>query len=140
MADLKSQITVVEQVYHRLVGNQPCLVESRFSRELVSNEQPYERHLSVGEQGKPLDCGWVKEASQLLILNEAGRNLQVNSTKEGREETSRKVLEVYYLGAVGFSWLVYPRESIRVCPNTLEGLAVRSKSGTIPFILHVIPK
>jgi hypothetical protein len=97
MADLKSEITVVEQVYHQLSGSQPRAIESRFSRELESDEQPYERHLKVGEESVPLDCGWIKEASQLVIINEEGKGLQANPTDEERKGLACKILEISYV-------------------------------------------
>lgn len=140
MAEPPSRVTVVEQVYHQILNGQPHLVESRFSRDLESDEQAYERRLKVGEAGVPLDCGWVTKASQLLIINEEGRNLQVNPTDEERKKLSEKVLEVYYVQSLTSPWLVLPGESMRGCPSTLEGLRIRSQSGIIRFTLHVIPK
>ena len=139
MADPKGEMTVVEQVYYQVSGGQPRLVESRFSRKLESDEQPYERHLKVGVEGAPLDCGWIEKASQLVITNEEGRNLQVNPTDEEREELQRKVLELGYEDCPVPLCLIHPGESIRFCPFSLEGLGVHSRFGVIRFTLHLFP-
>ena len=140
MAEPQSRVTVVEQVYHQILNEQPHLVESRFSRGLQSDEQAYERRLKVDEGGMPLDCGWLTEASQLLIINEEGRNLQVIPTDEERKELAKKVLEIFFGDRPDNCWLVPPGESMRACSNTLHALKIRSQSGTIRFTLHVIPK
>lgn len=140
MADPKSRITVVEQVYHQVSGDQPHLVESKFSRELESDEQPYERHLKVGEEPELLDCGWVKKASQLLIINEEGRFLQTQPTEAEREELQLKVLEVYFGKLSIDSWIVPPGESMRACPSSLVGVYLRSRSGILRLTLHALPK
>ena len=130
---------MVEQVYHQISGGQPHLVESRFSRKLESDEQLYERHSKIGEEGGPLDCGWIKEAGQLIIINHEGQNLQVNPTDEEREELRGKVLQLY-TGDPENCWLIPPGESMRAYPLNAPNLRIRSLRGVIRFSLYLFPR
>ena len=43
-------LTVCESVYYQAEGNSPTVVDSRFMRLLVGEEQPYSRTFRVGER------------------------------------------------------------------------------------------
>ena len=147
MAEIKSRVTVVETVYHRSPGAPPVGVESRFSQDLDSDEQVYERRLKATKEWQLLDCGWVEDPLMLLIINEEGKRLQVNPTDEEREDTAKRVLQIAYViivlgevGGEGIPYLVPPGTSTRLYPSTIEGLHVRCQSGTAQFTLYAYPK
>ena len=63
---LKPRITVVETLYHQgVLGEDPTTVTCQFTRELKSDEQPYQRRCKVSENPKPLDVGWVEEVGEI---------------------------------------------------------------------------
>lgn len=142
MAGLKSKLTVVDTVYYQCVGGEPVSVESKFSRELDSDEQIYQRHSKVGEDFIPLDCGWLeRNVGMLLITNEEGKNLQAHPTEEEAETLSRRVLEVRYKGnGLAGGWLIPPGESFRGYPSNTENLVIRCQVGTAQFTINLIPK
>lgn len=146
MAILKDRLVVVETVYHQPTGEQPTAVESRFSRDLQTVEQPYQRQLTATEEWKPLDCGWIKDAGMLVIQNLEGK-FQANPTDEERAEAAARVLEVSYredqdpnMDVSRHGWLIYPGESFRGCPSNLDLLAVRSQYGSLRLSVFIIPR
>lgn len=139
MPKISDRITVVEMVYHRSSGEPPVCVESRFSRELETSEQPYSRRLKATEQWQSLDCGWLKDnVGMILIVNSEGRFPQANPTGKEREAAAKKVLEVAHrsLGQKG-SWLIPPGESMRASPSAPLDLVIRSQSGVTKFVVHL---
>ena len=141
MGDLKDRITVREMIYHQQAGEQPTGTETKFSHELESHEQPYQRRLSVGEDWIPLDHGWIEEASLLSIFNEEGKFLQVNPTDEERAEAAKKVLQVSpTINVVVNPWIILPGQSMRGCPLSIRSMFVRSQSGVISFSVHIFPR
>ncbi len=139
MNDIKNRITVVETVYHQVMGDQPDCLESRFTREVESQEQPYRRNCKVGEEWQALDTGWLDEVSMLVIRNEEGTNLQVHPTEEQKADLAKKVLLLSSTDS-STNWLILPGESFRGVPSTVKNLEVRSQSGTIRFILYATPR
>ena len=141
MPDIKDRVTVVETVYHRPFNAEATSVESRFTRDLESNEQVYRRHLLVTEEWKPLDCGWLKDAGvgMLVLHNEEGRNLQTRPFQEEKEAISQRVVELAYGPEDHQGWLILPGESMRACPSNAKGLFVRCRKGTAQIIVNLIP-
>ncbi len=142
MEQEKSVITIVENVYYREPGEEPVMTELRHSRIIDGTGQAYERRLTATEDWQPLDCGWIKEASQLIIRNREGYFPVTNPTEEEQAEADSKIIEIAHGTPKNsdFSWLVYPKESMRGVPGNLNGLNVRSQSGSTRFTLVLYPK
>ena len=142
----KDFLTVVETVYHRPFGQEPKSAEFRFSRELETNEQVYERRLKVGEEWQPLDCGWLGDnVGMLSIHNHEGESLQVNPTDEEQESISKRIVELAYdyvdMSEYDYgSWLVPPGESFRGYPRSPKELRIRCQSGTAWITLYLYPR
>ncbi len=137
---VKSRITVIEHIYHQEFGESPTQVESRYSRDLDNDTQPYTRNLRVGEAWEPLDTGWIAEAGLLIIQNNEGKFPFCNPTEEEREEAKKKILEVCYGFDSDTCWLTLPKESTKLVPSMLKGLNIRSQYGVTKFTIHVYPK
>jgi hypothetical protein len=141
----RDRITVVEMVYHRSAsGGEPFVSDSRFSRELGTYEQVYERkHLPVEEGWQKVSLGWVKTCGMLVILNEEGRFSQRNPTDEERSRAKGKVLEVCYgpipEGANPRPWLVPAGETMRVVPVGVDDLFIRCRSGRAYYTVRAFP-
>ncbi len=138
----KSRIIVVETVYHQSSGLQPTAVESRYSHNLKTDEQVYgPRRIVATEEWKPLDVGWVKTASLLILSNEEGKNLQVNPTQKEREDIASRVVHLAYRGLHGDgTWMIHPGHSFRGCPNSLRELFIRCQSGQAECFVTVFPE
>lgn len=48
--DISPKLTVVEQVYHRVGDENPTHIDTRYSRTLATDEQVYERRLTVRQE------------------------------------------------------------------------------------------
>jgi len=148
MAVLKNRLTVVGSIYFVAANEQPESVDTGFSRDLASEEQPYRRRLKATEEWQRLDCGWIKEASQVFIANEEGKGLQVNPTDEEREDIARRIIEVSFCEDgegpndtfISSVWLVSPGESMRGLPSRVDRLCVRCQHGTARFTLYIVPR
>ena len=148
-APIPDRLTVVETVYHRSIGQEPSMFDSRFSRELKTRDQPYgPRRLVATEKWALVDLGWVKSAGMIVVRNEEGQHLQANPTEQERAETRRKVLEIAWQETVdnpeieepsNYSWLVPPGESFRGYPACSK-LLIRCRSGNAKYTLFVVPE
>lgn len=67
-----ARLTVVETVYHQPAAGPPTATESRFSRPLGSDEQPYSRRLTIPTRWVRLDPGWVGGGCAALALSNEG--------------------------------------------------------------------
>ena len=144
--ELKPRITVVETLYHQgVLGEIPTTVTSQFSRELESDEQPYQRRCKVGEDPQPLDMGWIEGVGEIHIQNEEGRFLQIQPTPEEQANIAKKKLR---LGLdVGIRsrvirglFEIAPGEAIRLPILNHKEWLIYSPSGTIRFTITVFPR
>lgn len=113
-----ARIVVVETIYHQSGGCQASAADHiGFTIALTTDEQPYVRHLTISNQTwEPLDTGWVKEASQVLIVNEGKEPIEVDD------------------------WEIPPGQSMRGKPRVLTNLLIRCPNGSSKCTLYVYPK
>lgn len=142
MNEAKNHLTVVDCIYHVPFGSETVSMDTRYSRELQSEEQPYIRKSLVCETWKPLDCGWLTEVGVglLFISNEAGKDQQVIPTDEQRRELASRVVEVAYEKDSSKSWIILPGESMRATPEDATRLFIRCRCGTAVVNLMLIPR
>lgn len=131
-------VTVVESVYHQVPGEQPTQpVESRYSSELATDEQPFIRKFKVGSEWKALETGWLNDCSMLVLKNEAP-HWTVQPTDEERLEAALKVVE---MGCGGKALAeLPPGESLRFRPADICSLRVRCIAGAANCVLCLFPK
>jgi len=101
---------------HQEAGKPAVAASSRFSRKLLTKEQPYARYLECGSTWQPLDCGWVKRCSCMVLENRGKNALRV------------------IVGTGRFS--VLPGESMRCCPDDLGQVLVK---GNTEFHALLVP-
>lgn len=138
--EIKNRITVVETIYHQEFGENPVMVESRYSRELESYDQPYERKLTATTAWTPLDTGWIKECGLLVIKNRESHMMMQIPTPEEKEELAKKILTVSYRHQGRTGWLILPGETMKAHPNTLGDLGICSLHGNVKYKLYLYPK
>lgn len=143
-AKLKSRVVVVEQVYHQQPGGQPTVVESKYTRRLDSDEQPFgPRRIRVTEEWTKLDTGWVVEGGMLCLSNEEGKIMTVQPSPSERRDIDSRIVEVCLVdpetGNVGGVWLVPPGESLRAATASFNGLRIRCRKGSARIVFTVIP-
>ncbi len=141
MQRIKDRITVVETVYHQPYGRNPRAIESKFSRELETTEQLYERHLQVTEEWQSLDCGWLKDnAGMFVIQNDEGHFNSFNPSDAERALVAKKTVEIAYENPNSCRWLIPPGESMRARPSHACSLLIRCQSGNAEITLFVFPR
>lgn len=135
------RVVVSENVYHQTFGEEATRIESRFSRFLKSEEQLYQRHVTVGENWERLDHGWVQTASMLVVKNNTGNTLQVHASKEMEEHLDSCVVEIGAgLDSAVVPVIAVPRgESARFTPVDTNNLFVRCRNGKAKVVLSVVP-
>jgi hypothetical protein len=139
---MRSRLIVVEHIYHQAINEQPVGVEARYTRHLMTNEQPYRRKITVREDWQPLDHGWLGACSALHIKNEAAQYQMVPTPEEQREDDARIVELASGTNPVetGNSWLILPGETFRGQPKNLMQLYLRCQRGTATCWLMIFPK
>lgn len=140
----KARIGVVSLVYHQQTGSEPVSVESRFSRWLESDEQPYLRKLTIKEEWTALDGGWLKEVGEVFLRNDEGK-FQVQPTDEERAAVMARVVEIAVVEPVVKQRLfvfgrIRPLESLQFEPHDLTSLRLRCVSGTARCTLALFPR
>lgn len=136
----KSRLTIVEQVSFISPEDPPKSDENRWSIPISSDEQPYGRKTRATPEWKPLDCGWVKECSVLIIYNLEGKNRQKIPTEEEKAETASKVLELALDGTHIASIAIPPGSSIRITPIDCTAISIRSACGLLQYSYTLYPK
>jgi len=121
----KSRLTVVDTVYYQPPGCSPTCAEGHFSRAVETDEQVWARQTSAGENWSPLQVGWVKKASSLLIIN--------SKSSPGPMELadSREPVRPFAV--------IRPGESARFEPADPETLVIRCTAGAGRYELTLIP-
>lgn len=140
-----ARLTVVETTYHQLPHEQPTVIETRFFRELISNEQPYgPRKKSIGESWEQVDTGWIKgDLGTLVIKNEEGKFFQMNPTPLQIEEMQGRVIEVGMMddhNHVEEYFQIAPQDSLRLMPIHPEKFHVRCRKGRANYVVVAYPR
>ncbi len=148
LAQTRGRLVLVESIYHQQPGDPPSAVESRWSRWLTSQEQPYVRRIQATPAWQKIDSGWVGDDCSLLRLsNEEGKNHQFIPTEEEKERVKGLRLEVGIALVEGASGEgdVLPFLSIdpglccRFCPTQASSLRIRCLGGPCRCNVAVYP-
>lgn len=157
-----SRVSIVETLYFHTVGVNPHVVQTRYGRNLKTEEQVFVRRLTLTDDWVALDAGWLKAVSYVLIQNMEGRMLQVNPTDEERADIESRVVEISFsasepqpandgprdmfspplpiTGPIPTAHLILPpRESLRLCPLNIHNIRIRCRNKTAKIVLHMIP-
>lgn len=138
---LHNRLTVVDSVYYQPTDGSPTTAmgdASRFSRELQSDEQPYERHKLAKDGWEPLDHGWIDRCGMLVLRNDEG-HFAVNPTPEQRAAVFERVIEVSF-GDDKCRILVPPLETCRFYPDDVCCMQLRCRTGTARYTLYLVPE
>ncbi len=139
MSAIPQKIVVKETTYWQSRGSNPQSVSASFSRLVNSEEQPYIRtRLKVSEEWQPLDTGWLKGTSMVIVEN-LPEVRQTIPTPEQIKAAKAKILEVGTSDSVFCHVLV--GESIRISPpyGNVNGLRMRCLSGITSVTVTALP-
>lgn len=138
----RSRLVVVETVYCQPPDTPGVANETRYSKFLETDEQIYgPRRMISGEEWKPLDCGWINEASMLTITNEEGKHLQKNPTQEEQAVINARIIELGVITGVETVPFakIPPRESLRLTPTNLSRWVIRCCKGKAKALITLFP-
>ncbi len=140
-APVRHRLTVVDAVYFSPHDGQPIEYRTPFGRELLTDERPYSRPLTVGPEWVEVDLGWLKDVgvSMVVVQNDEGRYRQTVPSPEERASESDRVVEVAAETGVPPFALVRPTESCRFEPARATGLALRCRSGSAKVTVVLVP-
>lgn len=126
--DSKARLTIIEQIYYQMSGSSPILAESRYSRQLELEDQPYSRRIRVGASFAPIDYGWLTKGDVSMVV--------VKNVEEVDDKT--KVLEIA-VNETPFACL-HPGESIQFRPASQVIINLRSQSGDARALVNLFPR
>lgn len=107
------QLIVLETVYCTGLNGEGESVESKFARQLNTDEQIWLRKASVGSEWEPLETGWIERASMMVLKNEepaGGGMLELGLAAAGHVQPISSLP---------------PSTSLRLPPSTLASLRLR---------------
>jgi hypothetical protein len=134
----KSRLVIKETVYFQQPEAKPIAIESGSGQDIASDEQPYQRIIKLTENWTPLDTGWVKEASLIVIESQAGKHQLVRPDAKQIQETAAKVIEI---GMNEVAHDLIPAGQTRAfTPVRFSSRQLRCQSGEVKAIITVFPK
>jgi hypothetical protein len=131
------RVAVVETIYHQKKREQPTSIGSAFSRDLKTDELPYETFQNLTEDWSPLDVGWVETCGMLVIKNLEGIFTQTIPTEEEKTIADAKIVDVWFGGPIA-EIEVPPTESSRF--RATVPIQVRCRSGGAKILVFAVPK
>lgn len=136
------QITVVSTIYHvpENVDDPTVSCEVRWSKKLLTKQQPFHRRLTVGSEPIPLDGCWLSAASMLVVVNREGCDLRTIPTQEERDEMALRTVQLSvngqpfgYVAPFGGPFMGNPGP-------LLAGITLRCLEGVARVLVWVFPE
>lgn len=130
----RARTGVVFCFYHQQPQQPTFTVEARYGHVVESEEQPYQRQLTLADQWQPLDCGWLDplKINTLIIQNNEGR-FAVVPTEAEKKDVAQRIVEVGIQSSSGIilCWKVQPGRVMHVEPANAQLLFLRAQHGKI---------
>lgn len=139
-----SRLTVVETIYHQSADGDATVIGKPYNRILFSGEQLYPRVLTIGQEWVDISKGcWLERASQLVLHNNEGKQVQVIMTEEERSKLTERMVEIgVQVGDVveAFSSIPPGGESCRISNPYIKKLRIRCVKGTAKVVISIVPE
>ena len=148
------RLVVVESLYHCGEVGTPTNHDTRFNRILATDEQPYSRiGIQLTEQWQPLQTGWLKDASMLVLTNLKAERRTLTAKGVPNpvqallpDKTGWVEVGLAFTGLndeiacqLPFAHLP-PGETLRFSPTNLNQLLLRCAHGTARCNLLLLPE
>lgn len=137
---IPTRLTGVILNYFQKSGGNPQVFETRYSREIDSDDVPFQSHFKLTQSIRKIDRGWVSGRVALLrIENNEGKGLMKIPTPEEASDTAKRVV---CLCADGVPILVVrPGEVVFFEPaeNVFDKLTLNSKHKECSVSVVVFP-
>jgi hypothetical protein len=140
-----SRLVVVSTVYYAPYTGDTLSVESRYARDVSSDEQPYKRIFRITEEAKSFDVGWLSKTpiGYLVLSNdEPSPFTRGGALGDPIPSLGDKSLEVGTTNEKGdFTplFLIPPGESLPFVPVAIEKLYYRAARESVRATLTAIP-
>lgn len=138
----RNRMTTTETVTYEREDGDPFQVNTKCSRAIEQDTQPYQREIKVTDEWKPIDLGWAVEWDKIgtIHIEHLGEKTpQRNPTPEEKLESASRSLYVT-LGSDSKAFLEYfPKDSFRAILSDPRALRIRAKSGSIRCLLTIFP-
>lgn len=134
----RARITIVEQVsYQSDTGGTLALADRAFSHDLLTDEQPYQRILTIGEKAQKLDMAWLDSGGcyMLRVENRPPQRTTYPTAVEAAD--ARDAVVELSVDLVPFT-TVPVGASVRVYPTATY--QVRCLRGKATIIVTAVPK
>ena len=136
-------LIVVKTFYHQLGGMDPVSADTRYTRNLQTDEQPYVRHLSLSQETGwvPIDAGWLNAvgASYIRVKNNEGTRFQRYPTPEEKADVIKRIVDISFDG-INAHIPVIPGEAQEFTPTDLSLIRLRCQYGTAKISINIVPK
>ncbi len=137
------QLSVVLRFTHQREGEDSNGFDAVHSRILETEEQPYSRKLTIGEEWKEVDFGWLTGKTGFVVIqNTEGLRLRVNQSDDEKADTAKRIIRLVAPDVEDncFNpWLIHPYGGIHAGTPTGR-LRIRCQHDTARYTLTVIPR
>ena len=136
------RLTLILSVVHERRGDAPFSTAFRHSHGLDSSEQTWQRRITVTEDWRSLDLGWLSDenAGLLFLENLTGRAPLRNPTAAELAEQAQRVVEVALTGDQNSSWLLTPACPMLATPQRHTTVRLRCLKGQTEVKVTVFPR
>jgi hypothetical protein len=138
--EIKAEVTVVNKAYHQPGDSDPTCVETGYSYFLETDEQPFTRIHTVGEDWIPLQTGWLTDSSLVIISNDGAKRANVVLTEEEEDERSKRFILVAFEDTSRPTIIIRPGRSAEFEPLTLNGIKIRCTKNSVRYTASILPR
>lgn len=139
---MSNRVVIVQQAYYQPTDGEPVQDSTQYTRFCEGTDDPYVRRARVTNEWVKLDCGWIKEASCLLIENPSPKYQRI-PTEVQRRSDADNVIEVSFSPENSTrvaDIVVHPGESHRFEPAYLDRVWVRSSGESGSYTVTLYPR
>lgn len=133
---LPGRIVVVERIYHSVPGRNPTSIDRGFGRQLVSREKPYEREMTLSQEWRAIEIGWIDKVGTVVVVLQATPEVEVGVAYE--HVVDRRDSTDYLKGIQRFSRIL-SNELLRISPGEGDFLFLRSTAEESIVTVFVYP-
>lgn len=133
------RLTVVESVYYQQPGVEALQIEAGYSYFVQENEQIFKRVTFADIDWRPIDVGWIKKASCVVIQNVHQIETRRKLTEEEALEVSKHLIQVRFEDSK-YWFELSAKESMRFKPSEVSKLTLRSAYGLTRYVAYIVPE
>lgn len=140
---VKDNLLMVFNLHHQHNGEQPSSLHCVAERWLETEEQPYERRITLTENAVPLNLGWFSDTpgavGAIAIENNETRGLLQKLSAEEKADLASHIVEIYHPN-MGMVVLVRPGWVQLLEVTDFATLKLRCQYGSAKCKVTVYPR